>query len=106
MASAPREQPASDLGPGRRERGAAHPVDRQLRRLTTGPRGGTSNDENFDYRMSKALEEERFASSHHLRRRPRKEDDRRSRLLGFKRDFGRWLIAFGQRLIADEGRPV
>lgn len=60
----------------------------------------------FDYRMSKALEEERFAQSHHLRRRPRKEDDRRSRLLGFKRSFGRWLIAFGQRLSADEGRPV
>ena len=59
----------------------------------------------FDYRTSKALAEERLAQAQHPRRRPRAEDGLRSRLLLAKRHFGRWLVVFGQRLIADE-EPV
>ncbi len=55
----------------------------------------------FDYRMSKAVSEERLTQARRLRRPAGKEQDPPGQLVRVRRRFGRWLIASGQRLNAD-----
>lgn len=60
----------------------------------------------FDYRMSKALEEERFAQARQLRRPAQEKDGRSRQWLQVRRNLGRWLIALGRHLVADEADAV
>lgn len=60
----------------------------------------------FDYRMSKALEEERFAQARQPRRPSQDKGDRSRQRLQIRSHLGRWLIAFGRRLVADEADAI
>lgn len=55
----------------------------------------------FDYRMSKAVGEERLAQASRPGR-PAREEGRHHQLLRLKRYLGRGFIAFGRRLVHDE----
>lgn len=60
----------------------------------------------LDYRTSKALDDERLAQARKLRRPSQEKDDRFRQRFQVKDHFGRWLIAFGRRLVSDEADAI
>lgn len=60
----------------------------------------------LDYRTSKALGDERIAQARQLRRPSQEKDDRFRQRLQVKSHLGRWLIAFGLRLVSDEADAI
>lgn len=57
----------------------------------------------FDYRMSKALAEERLTQVRWQRRRPRDRADHSGASFRVKHRFGRWLMVFGERISGSKG---
>lgn len=53
-----------------------------------------------------ALEKERFAQARQLRSPSPDKDGRSRQWLQLRRQLGRWLIAFGRRLVADEADAI